>query len=55
VRVVALPEALAIGATYALTVVDGARPAAARFALFLLSLPGQEVLARSGFSTTGLP
>lgn len=47
-RVVALPEALAVGAEYGLVVL-GERPEAARLALFLLSPPGQAVLARHGF------
>jgi len=54
-RVIALPEALAVGASYALTVVDPSRPGAERFALYVLSIPGQEILARHGFTTVTAP
>jgi molybdenum ABC transporter molybdate-binding protein len=54
-RVVAVPEPLAVGASYALTVVDPPRPAAERFALFVLSTRGQEILARHGFTPIGAP
>jgi ABC-type molybdate transport system substrate-binding protein len=54
-RVVAIPDALAVGATYALTVVNPPRPGAERFALFVLSAPGQEILARYGFTPVTAP
>lgn len=54
-RVVAIPEPLAVGASYALTVLHGARPAAERFALFVVSMPGQEILARYGFTPGAAP
>jgi len=49
-RVVALPENLAVGASYALTVVGPPQPGAERFALFVLSTRGQELLAQHGFA-----
>lgn len=49
-QVVAVPAALAVGADYGLTVMNGARPAARQFARFVLSAPGQEILTRHGFS-----
>ena len=54
-RVLTVPDSLAVGASYALTVVTAARPGADRFALFVLSVPGQEILARQGFSAVALP
>lgn len=53
--IVALPQDLAVGAEYGLTVLDRAEPAAARFALFVMSARGQEILARHGFSAPALP
>ena len=53
--VVAIPEPLAVGASYALTVVDPPRPGAERFALFVLSIRGQEILDRHGFTPVGAP
>ena len=49
-QIVALPEALAVGADYGLTVMNGAPAAAHHFALFILSDAGQRILARHGFS-----
>jgi ABC-type molybdate transport system substrate-binding protein len=49
-QIVALPEALAVGADYGLTVLNGAPAAAHHFALFVLSGAGQRILARYGFS-----
>jgi ABC-type molybdate transport system substrate-binding protein len=54
-RVVEIPEPLAVGASYALTVVDPSRPGAERFALYVLSIPGQEILAKHGFTTVTAP
>ncbi len=54
-RVVAVPEALAVGADYGLTVLDGAPEAAWRLALHILSPAGQAVLARYGFESGALP
>lgn len=51
-QIVAIPEALAVGAEYGLTVVKGARPEAERLAAFILSPAGRDILARHGF---GLP
>jgi molybdate transport system substrate-binding protein len=53
-QVVALPEALAVGADYGLTLLDRSGPAAARFALFVMSVRGQEILARHGFAAPAL-
>ncbi|HEY8555530.1 MAG TPA: molybdate ABC transporter substrate-binding protein [Burkholderiales bacterium] len=54
-QIVAIPDALAVGADYGMTVVQGARPEGLSFALFLLSVPGQEILGRHGFTTVSLP
>ena len=50
-QVVAIPDELAVGADYGLTVIAGARSDAERFAQFMLSRPGQAILAHHGFST----
>jgi molybdate transport system substrate-binding protein len=52
-QIVALPDALGVGADYGLTVMNGASPAAYRFALFILSTEGQGLLAKHGFATPG--
>ncbi len=54
-RVLVLPDALAVGASYGLTVLNGAAPSAQRFALFVMSTPAQAILARHGFSAVALP
>jgi molybdate transport system substrate-binding protein len=54
-RMVALPDELAVGADYGLTVVNRASPQAYQFAMFILSVDGQRVLARHGFSAPSLP
>jgi molybdate transport system substrate-binding protein len=53
-QVVPLPNALAVGAHYGLTVMNGASPAAYRFAMFILSTEGQGILAKHGFAAPGL-
>lgn len=53
-QVVALPEELAVGADYGLTVMTDASTAAYRFALFILSSSGQRILASYGFAAPGL-
>jgi ABC-type molybdate transport system substrate-binding protein len=54
-RIVTIPEPLAVGATYALTVLNEPPPVAWRFALFVLSTPGQTVLLRYGFTAVATP
>jgi molybdate transport system substrate-binding protein len=54
-QIVALPDALAVGADYGLTVVSDASPGAYRFALFILSGEGQRALAKYGFAAPALP
>jgi ABC-type molybdate transport system substrate-binding protein len=54
-QVVALPESLAVGADYGPTVLDSSGPAASRFALFVMSVRGQEILSRHGFSAPASP
>jgi molybdate transport system substrate-binding protein len=54
-RVVTLPDNLAVGADYGLTVMSTASPAAYRFALFILSGDGQRILANHGFAAPGVP
>jgi molybdate transport system substrate-binding protein len=52
-QIVALPDALAVGADYGLAVMNEASPAAYRFALFILSGEGQGILAKHGFAAPG--
>jgi molybdate transport system substrate-binding protein len=54
-RMIALPDELSVGADYGLTVVNRASPQAYQFAMFILSLDGQRVLARHGFTAPSLP
>jgi molybdenum ABC transporter molybdate-binding protein len=54
-RVIALPDNLAVGADYGLTVMTTASPAAYRFAMFILSGDGQRILANHGFAAPGMP
>jgi molybdate transport system substrate-binding protein len=54
-RAVTLPDNLAVGADYGLTVMSAASPAAYRFALFILSGDGQRILANHGFAAPGVP
>jgi ABC-type molybdate transport system substrate-binding protein len=54
-QIVQLPDALRVGADYGLTVINGARPSAYRFALFILSSEGQRILAKHGFAAPALP
>jgi molybdate transport system substrate-binding protein len=49
-EIVALPDSLAVAAEYGLVVMKGASAGGERFATFLLTRPGQEVLARHGFA-----
>ena len=50
-KVVQLPEPLAVGAEYGLTVMNGASEAATRFARFILSPAGQSILIKHGFAS----
>lgn len=54
-QIVALPEALAVGADYGLTVLDGSSETAWQLAFFILSPPGQQILAAYGFAAAGVP
>jgi len=54
-RMVALPEQLAVGADYGLTVMVTASPPGYRFAMFILSPEAQRILANHGFTAPGLP
>jgi len=54
-QLVQLPDTLAVGADYGLTVINGASVPAYQFALFILSGEGQRLLARHGFAAPGLP
>jgi ABC-type molybdate transport system substrate-binding protein len=53
--IVALPDTLAVGADYGLTVMTNASPNAYNFAMFILSAEGQRVLAKYGFAAPTLP
>ncbi|WP_159654042.1 MULTISPECIES: molybdate ABC transporter substrate-binding protein [unclassified Bosea (in: a-proteobacteria)] len=50
-----LPDQLAVGVDYGLTVLNRASPNGYRLAMYILSLQGQAILARHGFATPGLP
>src|SRR5689334_7197310 len=54
-QMVALPDNLAVGADYGLTVMTGASPQAYRFAMFILSPDSQRILARFGFNAPAVP
>ena len=54
-KVVDLPDAVAVGADYGLTVMNGSSEAAYRLALFILSPEGQTILARHGFKSPNRP
>ena len=54
-QIVALPDELAVGANYGLTVISGDSPPAYQFAMFILSVEGQRVLAKHGFAAPALP
>ena len=54
-QIIALPDELAVGADYGLTVIANAPPDAYRFAMSILSADGQRVLAKYGFSAPALP
>jgi molybdate transport system substrate-binding protein len=49
-QILELPDSLAVGADYGLTVITGAREAAERFAEFILSPAGQTILTSHGFA-----
>ncbi|HVV79707.1 MAG TPA: substrate-binding domain-containing protein [Pseudolabrys sp.] len=49
-RIVMLPNDIAVGADYGLTVIVGAPPAAQRFAQFALSGQGRGILAHHGLA-----
>ena len=53
--IVALPDALAVGADYGLTVTSEAAPVAYRLAMFILSTDGQRILSKHGFAAPTLP
>lgn len=54
-RIVPLPEDLAVGADYGLTVMNGSSEGAWKLAFFILSPPAQRILARYGFAAAGVP
>ena len=49
-QIVALPDELAVGADYGMTVVNGASENAEKLATFILSQQGQDILAKHGFA-----
>jgi len=54
-KIVSIPEQLAVGADYGLVVFDGAPVAAWRLAMFILAPEGQKILADYGFVANGIP
>ena len=54
-QIVSIVDELAVGADYGLTVLTRASPQAYQFAMFILSMDGQRVLARHGFAAPLLP
>jgi ABC-type molybdate transport system substrate-binding protein len=49
-RSIALPETLAVGADYGLTVITGASPNGERLAKYIVSADGQRILVKHGFA-----
>jgi molybdate transport system substrate-binding protein len=49
-QIVALPETIAVGADYGMTVMNGTAAPAAALAQFIMSAPGQKILAGYGFA-----
>ena len=49
-KVIQLPEVLAVGAEYGMTVMNGASAASTRLSQFILSVQGQEILVKHGFA-----
>jgi molybdate transport system substrate-binding protein len=54
-QIVALPDEIAVGADYGLTVIVNAPPDAYRLAMSILSADGQRILAKYGFSAPAMP
>jgi molybdenum ABC transporter molybdate-binding protein len=54
-QIVQLPVELAVAADYGLTVMKAASAGARGFALFIMSIDGQRVLAKHGFEAPALP
>jgi molybdenum ABC transporter molybdate-binding protein len=54
-HMVRLPPALAVGADYGMTVMNGASTNAYRLAMFILSPEGQRILAKHGFTAPAAP
>jgi ABC-type molybdate transport system substrate-binding protein len=54
-QIVVLPDELAVGADYGLTVLDGASRRAYQLVTFILSVEGQRILAKHGFTAPALP
>ncbi len=54
-QIVALPEELAVGADYGLTVMEGSPQSAWDLAFFILAPQAQRILASYGFTATGVP
>jgi molybdate transport system substrate-binding protein len=52
-QIVGLPDTLAVGADYGLTAINDASASAYKFALFILSTEGQQLLAKHGFTAPG--
>ncbi len=54
-QIVQIPPELSVGADYGLMVLEGARAAAWRLAMFILAPEGQQILAEYGFVAMGVP
>lgn len=54
-KIITIPQELAVGADYGLLVRDGAPQEAGRLAMFILSPQGQKILADYGFSASAIP
>jgi molybdate transport system substrate-binding protein len=54
-QIVALPQEVAVGADYGLTVIAQASSDAYQFAMYILSTDGQRVLSKHGFAAPTLP
>ena len=49
-QIVSMPDNLAVGADYGLTVISGSSAAAQQFANFIMSPEGQAILLKHGFT-----
>ncbi|MEI6860305.1 MAG: molybdate ABC transporter substrate-binding protein [Shewanella sp.] len=54
-QIVQIPDGLSVGANYGLTIIQNAQEDSAKFAMFILSRQGQQILASYGFEAPLVP